>query len=50
MAVKLSLPVKLGFVLWEIWDKSLKFVAAHVACFGCLLGGDGVSRLLDCDI
>ena len=26
MAIKLSLPVMLGFVLWEIWDRSRKFV------------------------
>ena len=30
MAIKLSLPVMLGFVLWEIRDRSRKFVACSL--------------------
>ncbi|KGK85872.1 hypothetical protein DP73_17735 [Desulfosporosinus sp. HMP52] len=51
MIVKLSLPVMLGFVLWEIRDRSrqLCFLLV-VACFGCLLCCDDASWLLDDNI
>jgi len=46
MAVKSSLPVILGLILWKIRSRSLEFVACSLGLVLIAYAGDGISCLL----